>query len=104
MTYMITCVVDPLREPARAALRAGHLQHVGSRRADIVFGGVVEAPDGALQRVVLFVEAGSEAEAWAFVAGDPYAAIYETITVAAFQTRIPPPGGAAPARPGLVVP
>ncbi|HYH78845.1 MAG TPA: hypothetical protein VEX86_03590 [Longimicrobium sp.] len=96
MTYMITCVVDPHREAARAALRAGHLQYVGSRRPEISFGGVVEAPDGSLQRVVLFVEAGTERDAWAFVLGDPYAALYETITVTAFQARIPAPGGPPP--------
>jgi hypothetical protein len=89
MTYMITCVVDAHREPARAALRADHLQHVGSRRPDIAFGGVVEAPDGSLQRVVFFVEASAEKDAWAFILGDPYTALYETITVTAFQTRIP---------------
>jgi len=99
MAYMITCVVDARREPARAALKADHLQYVGSRRAGIAFGGVVEAPDGALQRVVYFVDAGTEAEAWAFVLGDPYKAIYETISVVAFAQRIPPPGGAPPAPP-----
>ena len=91
MTCMITCVVDARREPARAALKADHLRYVGSRRPDIVFGGVVEAPDGSLQRVVYFV-AGTEAEAWAFVSGDPYMAIYESIAVVAFAQRIPPPG------------
>ena len=97
MTYMITCVVDPAREPARAALRPGHLQYVGSRRADIAYGGVVEAPDGSLRQVVFFVEAGTEADAWSFVLGDPYAALYETISVVAFQQRIPRPGDAPPA-------
>ena len=99
MTYMITCVVDPHREPGRAALRGDHLQYVGSRRRDIAYGGVVEAPDGSLQRVVFFVEAASEKDAWTFVLGDPYAALYETITVTAFQQRIPPPGGGPPAPP-----
>ena len=47
--------------------------------------------------LVLFVEAGSEAEAWSFVLGDPYAALYETVSVVAFQQRIPRPGDAAPA-------
>lgn len=92
MTYMITCVVDPRRESARAALRGDHLQYVGSHRPRIAFGGVVETPEGSLQRVVFFVEASSEKEAWTFVLGDPYTALYETITVAAFQTRIPAPG------------
>ena len=92
MTYMITCVVDPRRESARAALRADHLQHVGNHRPNIKFGGVVETPDGALQRVVFFVEAGTEKDAWAFVSGDPYTALYESITVMAFQTRIPASG------------
>lgn len=90
MAYMITCTVDPRRESARAALKDGHLRYVGSRKAEVVFGGVVEAPDGALQRVVYFVEARTEAEAWAFVSGDPYTALYETISVAAFQQRLPP--------------
>jgi uncharacterized protein YciI len=90
MAYMITCLVDPRRESARAALKADHLRYVGSRRPELVFGGVVEAPDGSLQRVVYFVEASTEAEAWAFVVGDPYTALYETISVAAFQQRIPP--------------
>jgi uncharacterized protein YciI len=92
MTYMITCLVDARRESARAAVKPDHLRYVGSRRPDIVFGGVVEAPDGSLQRVVYFVEAGSEADAWAFVADDPYTAIYESIAVVAFAQRIPPPG------------
>lgn len=92
MTYMITCLVDARRESARAVLKAGHLGYVGSRRADIVFGGVVEAPDGSLQRVVYFVEAAAEADAWSFVLGDPYTAIYETISVVAFAQRIPRPG------------
>jgi uncharacterized protein YciI len=92
MTYMITCVVDPRRESARAVLRADHLQYIGSRRPDIAFGGVVEALDGSLQRVVFFVEASTEKEAWTFVLGDPYTALYETITVRAFQTRIPASG------------
>ena len=96
MTYMITCTVAPGQDVARTALRAGHLGYVGSRRADIAFGGVVEGPDESLRRVVYFLEAGSEAEAWAFVLGDPYTAIYEAIAVAAFQQRIPPPGKAAP--------
>lgn len=90
MAYMITCTVDPRRESARAALKADHLRYVGSRKAEIGFGGVVETPDGSLQRVVYFVEAGTEAEAWGFVAGDPYTALYETISVVAFQQRIPP--------------
>lgn len=98
MTYMITCLVDPRREPGRAAIRPDHLRYVGSRRADVVFGGVVEAPDGSLQRVVYFVEAGTEAEAWAFVLGDPYTAIYESIAVTAFAQRIPPPGDPPAAR------
>lgn len=89
MTYLITCVVDPRRESARAGLRADHLQYVGSRKSEISFGGVVEAPDGSLLRVLFFVEAATEKDAWAFAAGDPYAALYETITVTAFQTRIP---------------
>jgi hypothetical protein len=90
MAYMITCLVDARRESARAALKADHLQYVGSRRGDVAFGGVVEAPDGSLQKVVYFVEASTEAEAWAFVLGDPYKALYETISVVAFQQRIPP--------------
>jgi uncharacterized protein YciI len=90
MAYMITCVVDARRESARAALKADHLRYVGSRRWDVAFGGVVEAPDGSLQRVVYFVEAGSEADAWTFVAGDPYRTLYETISVVAFEQRIPP--------------
>lgn len=97
MTYMITCVADRRREPARAALKPDHLRYVGSRRAEVVFGGVVEAPDGLLQRVVYVVSAGTEAEAWAFVLGDPYTALYETISVVAFQQRIPPPGDLPPA-------
>jgi uncharacterized protein YciI len=97
MSYMITCQVDARRESARAALKADHLRYVGSRRPEIAFGGVVEAPDGSLQRVVYFVEAGTEAEAWAFVLGDPYTALYETISVTAFQQRIPPPGDLPPA-------
>jgi uncharacterized protein YciI len=98
MSYMITCQVDPRRESARAAARADHLRYVGSRRADIAFGGVVEAPDGALQRVVYFLEAGTEADAWAFVLGDPYTAVYESIAVVAFAQRIPPPGDPAARR------
>ena len=90
MLYMITCRVDPARESARAALKADHLRYVGSRKAEVVFGGVVEGADGALQQVVYFVETAAEAEAWAFVQGDPYTALYETISVAAFQQRIPP--------------
>lgn len=90
MAYMITCLVDARREPARTALNADHLRYVGSRRPGMVFGGVVEAPDGSLQRVVYFVEASTEAEARAFVLGDPYTALYETISVVAFQQRIPP--------------
>ena len=89
MAYMITCLVAPRRESARAALKADHLRYVGSRKAEIGFGGVVEAPDGSLQRVVYFVEARTEAEAWSFVLGDPYTALYETISVMAFQQRIP---------------
>jgi uncharacterized protein YciI len=90
MAYMITCPVDARRESARAALTADHLRYLGSRRRQIVFSGVVEAPDGSLQRVVYFVEASTEAEARAFVLGDPYTALYETISVVAFQQRIPP--------------
>ena len=97
MAYMITCLVDARRESARAALKADHLRYVGSRRPEIAFGGVVEAPDGSLQRVVYVVEASTEAEAWAFVLGDPYTALYETISVVAFQQRIPPPGDLPPA-------
>lgn len=97
MAYMITCLVDARLQAARDALRADHLRYVGGRRAEIVFGGVVEAPDGSLQRVVYFLEAGTEAEAWAFVLGDPYTALYETISVVAFQQRIPPPGSLASA-------
>jgi uncharacterized protein YciI len=89
MAYMITCLVDPRRESAGAALKPDHLRYVGSRKREIVFGGVVEAPDGSPQRVVYFVEASTEAEAWAFVRGDPYTALYETISVVAFQ-QIPP--------------
>jgi uncharacterized protein YciI len=95
MTYMITCGVDARRESARAALKPEHLRYVGSRRPDIAFGGVVET-DGALRQVVYFLNAGSEADAWAFVLGDPYTALYETISVVAFQQRIPPPGEASP--------
>ena len=97
MAYMITCLVDPRRESARAALKPDHLRYLGSRRPEIVFGGVVEAPDGPLQRVVYVVAVGTEAEAWAFVLGDPYTALYETISVVAFQQRIPPPGDLPPA-------
>jgi uncharacterized protein YciI len=97
MSYMITCLVDVGRESARAALRADHLHYLGSRMPEIAFGGVVEAPDGSLQRVVYFVDAGTEAEAWAFVLGDPYTALYESIAVVAFQQRIPRPADASPA-------
>jgi len=90
MAYMITCVVDARRESARAALKPDHLRYVGSRRREISFEGVVEAPNGALQRVVYFVEAGTEAEAWAFVRGDPYMALYETVDVVAFRQKMPP--------------
>ena len=95
MTYMITCLVDPRRESARAALKADHLRYVGSRRPDIVFGGVVEA-DGSLRRVVYFVDTRTEADAWTFVLGDPYTALYETIAVVAFEQRIPRPDDVPP--------
>src|SRR5687768_16858854 len=89
MACIITCLVDARRESARAALKPTTSGTSGSRRPEIVFGGGVQA-DRSVRRGDYFVEADTEAAAGAFVLGDPYTTLYDTVAVVAFPQRTPP--------------
>lgn len=104
MLYMIICPIDELREHKRASLNEDYLQYVSTRTSEIVFGGAVEESDGALRRVVYFVDVRNEAAAWAFIRRDPYVELYRTIEVVAFYQKVARPEWMLATRPERVDP
>ena len=91
MIFFVQCMVDADKRHLRAELLDAHRANVGRNREVLVYGGVVEGEAAALERVVYFLDAPSEAAARAFVEADGYRAMYRHVEIVGFQQRVPRP-------------
>jgi len=86
-TFMFTCIDGEKTAPLRDQHLFGHLDYIEAHNHRYRLAGPMrDTPDGKIIGSFFLVEAETDAEAWAFMRGDPYIAsdMYETITVTHF--------------------
>ena len=92
MLYVIHCIDKPGKTDVRAANRTAHLGYLTTYEEKVYLAGPTLSADGEIMTgSLLILDFDDQAQAEAFVAGDPYnmAELFESVTIQPWKKVIP---------------
>ena len=92
MLYVIHCIDKPDNAEVRAANRTAHLGYLTTYEEKVYLAGPTLSADGeTMTGSLLILDFDDQAQAEAFVAGDPYnmAELFESVTIQPWKKVIP---------------